>query len=365
MAYFFLLGQTPELSFYELEVVTQRFAETSPLIRIHPHLVSIASLKVSPQEYLNVLGGTVKILQEVTGTIAADFADVAGPDAFVLSGFGQDNLKKLSQTIKEEVVGLGGKARFRISKNPFEGSGIPKEYREYLLIKKGDAEIIAKTIVVQDLNRWNKKDYGRPLVDPKSGMLPPKIARIMVNLAFPFPLRPDLLLLDPFCGSGTIVMESLDLGVPAIGSDLSQKAVESAVNNTQWFKLNFQNTVSNRLFVADAAHLSPKELGGQVDAIVFEGYLGPPVIREEEVKNQYKGMEKLYTGVLKNLAKVLKSGSRLIAALPQFQTKNGVKSLDSLVDGCEKFGYTLVAGPYTYGRSGAKVKRSIYILQKQ
>ena len=103
--------------------------------------------------------------------------------------------------------------------------------QEYLYLET----LVAKVVHVQDVNWWSKKDYGRKKVDRKSGMLPPKVARIMVNLS---QTPKDGVIYDPFCGSGTILVEALDSGFAAIGSDISEKAVNDSVTNTNWFKKN-------------------------------------------------------------------------------------------------------------------------------
>ena len=61
-----------------------------------------------------------------------------------------------------------------------------------LLLEKG-AEICiiggkekvytAKTLVVQDFEDYGRRDYQRPVRDEQQGMIPPKVAQIMLNLS--------------------------------------------------------------------------------------------------------------------------------------------------------------------------------------
>ncbi len=66
---------------------------------------------------------------------------------------------------------------------------------------------------------------GRPL--ERSGALRPAVAAAMVRLAGP----PDGVLLDPCCGSGTILTEAVELGWEARGSDIDRDAVRTAERN--------------------------------------------------------------------------------------------------------------------------------------
>ena len=82
---------------------------------------------------------------------------------------------------------------------------------------------LAQTEAVQPFEQFSARDFGRPGRDDLSGMLPPKLAIIMINLA-QTPL--NSILLDPFCGSGTILSEAVLLGYTnLIGTDISEKAI--------------------------------------------------------------------------------------------------------------------------------------------
>lgn len=76
----------------------------------------------------------------------------------------------------------------------------------------------------------------------RAGALKPTAAAAMVFLAGPPDRRP---LLDPTCGSGTILSEATAAGWSTVGSDLDAKAVNIAQLNNP----------SSRLLVADAARL--------------------------------------------------------------------------------------------------------------
>jgi tRNA (guanine10-N2)-dimethyltransferase len=70
----------------------------------------------------------------------------------------------------------------------------------------------------------------RPHFSPVS--LEPKWARVLLNLA---QLAPGDLVIDPFCGSGGILLEAASMGFRVAGSDLSPEMIEGARTNLKHF----------------------------------------------------------------------------------------------------------------------------------
>lgn len=102
--------------------------------------------------------------------------------------------------------------------------------------------------------------------------LHPEIARQLVGLAESFLGRSGpLTILDPFCGSGTVGVETLVAGHRAWGRDLSPLAVELARIKTRL------TTAAERRAVVDAAHRLAREAAAAVRAGVRA-----PVPRGEE-----------------------------------------------------------------------------------
>ncbi len=69
---------------------------------------------------------------------------------------------------------------------------------------------------------------NRPFFKPVS--LDPRLARSMVNLACPAGGR----ILDPFCGTGGILIEAALSGLEVCGSDLDERMVEGSRENLEW-----------------------------------------------------------------------------------------------------------------------------------
>lgn len=360
--YLALIGKSPALAEAELSTVLHRHhAEAVPFSP--PYVFELIG-QINPDQLITELGGTVKIYRILDSDIATVLL-TEQQDHFCLSSIRRSfDLVTEAHTVKQALKETEIKPHFKLLDNPFYSAGIPDKYAEFCFIPNHDqTTTIAQAVAVQNLEYWTQKDYGRPAFDPSSGMLPPKVARMMLNLALPHPPDSETRIYDPMCGSGTILLEGLDLNLNVLGSDISPNAIQASLANTDWFKTKLKPESQARVFLGDATHVSQKDTAGQVDAIVFEGYLGPPHPVDAATSNLIKGLEKLYKGVFKNLLPLLKPQGRLVCALPEYHTRQGVKNLDHLVDGVNLLGYTRL-NRFAYGREQAFTKRAIYVLQK-
>ena len=319
---------------------------------------------------MRVLGGTVKA-GEVVGETTADelegklvevLSDDKSKKVFAINAIGlKVDGEKLSRQVKKELTKRGVASRYLVLKTPLESAvAKQKNYIEIIIYKTERGIGVARVGAWQDIDDWSKRDTIRPGIDAKRGMLPPKLARMMINAAFPGVLNQEMVVYDPFCGSGTVLTEALELGIKGVGSDLLAKAVEDTNQNIMVSGVAPDRW---RVFVSDAAKVDKSRLD-KVDAIVTEPYLGPVDIRGKNIRNIIKGLSKMYFGAFKNLAKVLEVGRRVVVVTPVYPYK-GVKREIDFVDRCEKFGYTRVAGPFDYHRLQALVQRQIFVLERK
>ncbi len=226
--------------------------------------------------------------------------------------------------------------------------------RELVLIAEDNGLLIGVTEAVQPFKELSFRDFGRPGRDDFSGMLPPKLAQIMINLA-----RGDKnnLLIDPFCGSGTILTEALMMGYTKVeGSDISDKAIVDSKKNIDWVTKKFNISATAKVRVADARSLGRFYKAGSVAAIVSETYLGPQR-GHLDMKKITRELSDLYSAVLREIEIVLKPGARAVIALPIFlpsktslspKTPSGLQRKES----------------YIYSRAGQSVGREIIIFGK-
>jgi tRNA G10 N-methylase Trm11 len=257
---------------------------------------------------------------------------------------------------------------------------LPPEGCEFILIPEGEADLlVGRTLWVQAFEEWSERDYGRPERDAKVGMLPPKLAHMMVNLA---QVPPEGTLLDPFCGSGTVLQEAAVLGYRnLIGADSDARGVERTRANFEWLKQRYPGLSEPELAVSDIRKLLSTLQNRQFDAIVTEPYLGPPLKGSEqqgELRQVVGRLTELYGAALKVLAQALRTGGRLVMVWPVLRGRGEehllellaeVQSVDLRVQNVlpESAPHTWhrKRGSLLYERPDQHVAREIFVLQKR
>lgn len=378
--YFFQLGNTPELSMAELKAV------------IGPDFVEqvsdqVATVKLESEErairLADLLGGTVKVIKEIEKIESSDIQEIkeiilnhlllladGNKIHFGFSELGRDHLEKIDGFDLKSMLNKRG-----INSRYVEGSryGLSaailihkKKVKEVYLITTKNGAFLGQTIAVQDIDDWTNKDRNKPYFDRKKGMLPPKVALIMVNLAIgDNPVQEDRknLLLDPFCGTGTILIEGLLTNLDVIGSDLDIDAVEGAKRNLEWLAQDYPFTHEYKVIQSDATKIPPQK--DKVQYLVTEPFLGKPKPNPAKLPYIFKGLEKMYLGAFKHWATLLDDGASVVIVFPTvtIEDDKGRKrsySLDSLIDKLATFGYTTLSEPVLYSRPQAIVQRQIY-----
>lgn len=270
-------------------------------------------------------------------------------------------LARLGITWKKELRAKGYTARYVASREPALSSVIVT--REHLLQPQTDFVIVigeqditvGRTLAVQDYHAFSERDYGRPGHDRLAGMLPPKVARMMVNIMNP---APTATILDPFCGSGTILQEALGLGHQhVLGSDISQKAMSDTAANLAWLKLK-----PTELYMHDALKLETVIAPQSIDCIITEGYLGP--VRPTHIHDIQTELTTFYTAVWQVFARILKPQGRVIMALPAWKRPAGIATLP-LTNIIPPALFTQWSPPLIYGREDAMVVRHIVMYTKK
>ncbi len=378
MLYFFQLGHSPNLAKKELSTYLLRLKIKAKKTHLSPNELLIDTNKPLEDQILDVLAGTVRISQYLTQVPSDDISHQITNDLKKHSStkpkFGLASTDKhlkttsIAHQIKKQLKLEGISSRFILAQSKYLSPVIisKQSVNEYILIPNKTKIDIFKTIHVSDFKSWQQRDRNRPHVDPKSGILPPKVARMMLNIALPNPLSPKTTILDPFCGSGTILAEALTLGITALGSDISPKAIQDSQANLTWLQTQNSSPSNFKLIQKDARELTLSDIDNQqLDAIVAEGDLGPNT--KQDLASQQQTLTQLYLlyqQSLTNLYPLLKDQAIVVIALPDYQTHHSVKNLDHLIDTCENSGYTLLTSPISYSRPNARVKRAICVLKK-
>ena len=342
--YWFVLGREPQIAAAEIDAVLnlKKYDYSPPILKI--------AAKIEPPKLIKHLGGTIKIAEELSGSIDEaglkkiiidELKKVKGKINFGLSFYGASeiNLKQikiLGLEIKKGLKNNGYSVRYvenkeaALSSVTVEKNGLTNRGREFLispLFKEGvegcQHYSLAQTKAVQPFEEFSARDFGRPGRDNLSGMLPPKLAMILINLA-QTPLNSTLL--DPFCGSGTILSEAVLLGYKnLIGSDLSEKAISDSKKNIEWIAQKFK--ILNDKFqikyqISNVENLSRIIAPSSVDAIVTEPYLGKPLRGQEtkqELISQTKELKNLYLQAFQQFYQILKPKGKIVFIIPRFK----------------------------------------------
>lgn len=306
MLYAFITGRNPELSFAELSAFFG-LSKIRAAGGVHEKKLILFEepLPDEPQKFLNRLGGCTEILEIVKSQIPVakleeELISILLKKAERKSGklkFSLDELpvknssrllKVLLSEVKKGLRTAGVSAAF-LNKGPHNVSpvaaaakGLIKSGTKLCIIDEGQGRCgIGVSVALQDIDEYAARDYGKPFRDARAGMLPPKLAQIMINVGVAHG-APRVVVLDPFCGSGSILMEAMLMGFSVIGSDIDARMVEGAQKNVDWLrkKFNIPEAVTSTIFQKDARALSLDELGQpSALAVVTEPFLGPPLLQ--------------------------------------------------------------------------------------
>ncbi len=286
---------------------------------------------------------------------------------------------KETMHIKRKLENEGIRTRIISSKKKDLSAVIVK--KENLLSEKGiDMQVLqveekiyfSKTIAVQDFEHFGKIDYGRPKSDSRSGMMPPKLAKIMLNLSGS---RKNIY--DPFCGSGTILMMAGELEYEKIiGSDISEKAVLDSKENIEWYENTYDKDLNCEIFQKDIVSISSHAFINTPSVVVTEGYLGQPLHGNESlefIQKQIKSIEELYLKSFKAFFEILEEGAVVVISFPVFVYDTKLYYLD-ILDKIKNLGFFIQElidkkylgkrGTLIYKREDQKVYREIIKLIK-
>ncbi len=283
----------------------------------------------------------------------------------------EGEIDSLGGSVKRFLKESGRPVRYVTSKEPrlssaiVETNGLLLSGGEYVLLVGPDSILIGQTEAVQDFKAWGDRDYGRPKRDKRSGMLPPKLARMMINLSGIEPEGHSIM--DPFCGSGTVLMEAQLMGFEKIvGSDISERATADTKKNMNWMTRHFELAPPDlELFTTPAATLV-EQYSEPVDVIVAEVFLGTPRVRTIEkdeaasIRTELMGMfEESFEG----LKTFFKDETMAVVAFPAYKQTDGNWYRLPIGEMLEKLGFN-VTDNVLYFRDKQFVARDIYTFTK-
>lgn len=395
MQRFAILGSHPELSLAEIRAITGATASQSAGIT-----AVFDDMADEPTTLMQRLGGTQKI-----GHVIGELPTMQGDDADAMIEFLASQLEHEHKESKmhfgisvydfgdtEAVEALGAQAR-RIGlsvKNALKARGVSSRFvmakeaaisavgviknelitkgAEFVLMCGKDRIVIGTTAAVQDAEDWSNRDFGRPRRNAKQGMLPPKLARMMLNMSGHRVAGATVL--DPFCGSGTVLMEAAMLGAKKlIGSDIATGAIHDTQHNMSWLKTLGVAVGEVDCFAAKASEVANRIEENTVDLVVTETYLGLPrrgAETETDLEKAVDYIETMYRESFSSMRKSLKEDAGILIAAPVHYLGN--KTFEAPVEKIfEELGYwsePLAAEPLIYHREEQLVGRRFFRFRK-
>jgi hypothetical protein len=362
------LGHQPLLSLSELHAALPGLAQ--------PTLVSkqVATFSVPTAIAPGALatwGGTMLLAERLNPHLT--LADVPGVVVDALRGFSG----KATFALRAEGVSPRAVAQlYRDTKTALKKAGMPSRYVgnehqpaasallrdaglidgsggcEIVLLRQETGLWVGRTIAVQDPDAYTLRDMKKPVRDTRAGLLPPKLAQVLLNLGLSL-LPPErrtqqLTIFDPFCGTGVIPIEALLRQWHVLGSDLSAKAVTGCETNLEWARKTYKiakKDVSTTVWKQDAT--KPFTLKELPDLVVTETMLGPALTNRpmaKDVRSYASEVADLELGFLENAAATL-PGVPLVVTWPVWYQKTGPVHVERAWKGLAKLGYEAVPPP--------------------
>jgi tRNA G10 N-methylase Trm11 len=412
--------------------ISQVLKEDFRVVELSTHILIIESQKELPAEKLQQrFGGTIKIGQIIKTSanqdllaFRADIIDLLKQarldsaaqsrlDKKIFFGFSlyplaphellnkyHSQIKVLAMETKKALKKISLSSRWVSSKDESLSSVVVQKNKlltqgaEFCFLVSHNKIYLAKTLSCQQVDEYSHYDFGRPARSMKQGMLPPKLAKIMINLA----QAPQTgLILDPFCGAGTILQEAIMMGYRhLIATDIDDQAIARTSANIDWLvdshhqalgvgasqqKIDFSD-FNLKIFPADVRILSQLLPADSVDVIVTEPYLGPVDKNKDshQIRKIITELSELYLAAFRELKQILKKDGRLVMAFPVYKHGQQLNYLP-IIKEIKEYGWqvvsplpsTLIKSPIIklterqsiiYSRPDQQVLREIFIFRR-
>ena len=370
-----ILGRQPTIGIGELESIygdqnLQVLWPNACLVDTEKMNVSHFGSILKTGEVVLEIGSTGwrKISEKIVNLFVSDFSDSKNKITLGISVYNSkiepSEIQKTASIIKQKLKRTEVSVRVIPSKTAALSTAVSHNNKlglsdnkiEIIVIIKNNKAIVAISEGAQNITAYAKRDQNRPKRDAFVGMLPPKLAQTMINLAVG-PNQPQIWLqnrdfakidgktpklLDPFCGTGTVLQEAILKGFTAYGSDLNPKMVDYTKENIKWLEKSFRpHGKFGSVETADAT-TNTWDYANNLSSVVCETYLGQPFSAPpspQKLAEVRENCNKIISNFLKNLASQIPEGTQICIAIPAWRQKNGEFSHLPLVDFTQKLGY--------------------------
>jgi tRNA G10 N-methylase Trm11 len=338
-------------------------------------------LQVSPQQVENMPAGKMRIGLSLHGFELS-------PKAIMASGL---KLKKAISKTGRSVRLVPNQDKTLNSAQVIHNKLTDPTGWELVIIRSDNQTIIAQTVMVQDIDSYTKRDRIRPKRDTRVGMLPPKLAQIIINLSvgklaedklesicdipadqtIP-PPELDQMIFDPFCGTGVVMQEALLMGYSAFGSDIESRMIDYSRENIEWLKQNYG--IGNNEINYQVADATKATWATKFDFVASELYLGQPISNMPGPRDLGKiisNCDRIVKTFLINLHKQTSPELRIAIAVPAWQIRPGQFKHLPLIDQIGDLGYNRISFEHSsnddliYYRADQIVTRELLVLTRK
>ncbi|MDG6899577.1 MAG: hypothetical protein JRM88_03335, partial [Nitrososphaerota archaeon] len=149
-----------------------------------------------------------------------------------------------------------------------------------------------------------------------------RLARTLLNLSG---LKPGQTVLDPFCGSGTVLVEALKQSLRCLGLDSRASRVLEARENLRW-AIGGVTDMGFDVRKGDARELPRILRGTKVDAIVTEPLLLPSLTARPKTSTAEALIREpagVYNDALASMADSIQPYGRIVVVVPVIETMDG------------------------------------------
>jgi tRNA (guanine10-N2)-dimethyltransferase len=171
-----------------------------------------------------------------------------------------------------------------------------------LFILTNKVNYVTKLLWKSEKGRFLQREpIKKPVFHPTS--LKPRLARLLINLSR---VQKGKTLLDPFCGTGSVLIEAAILGTNPVGMDIDAKMVSGSKTNLKFYRQKAKLIQGNALELQKSFKLD------SIDAIATD----PPYGRSTFVGA--KSLKALYKGFFSSAYIVLKPKRYLSLLYPHY-----------------------------------------------
>jgi len=341
--YFAVLGKNPEISMKELELVQAK--------EISYPKKGIVIFDTKYAQLLPQLWGVIKI-----GTVVKEKElQELLTDVKIIWIQNEANGKHLKRTV--------GIRRYKLVDIFHTDKEIRAKGKEIINLENGLYGIVEW---YQNIELYEAIDFGKPGRSMEMGMMPAKLAHMMINIWLAKFIHESQLdiekicIYDPFVGSWTTGMLANYMGYDFAGSDIK---INYAEKNTPWRKINKFFTPDKQfdIFKHDIKEKLWDQLEGKDILIVSEWRLWPIVKKSTSDQDIQKFQERVTDLYKSFLDRIKELWAVAVFTIPRYVWQdNGIEQV--LTKYANKIGVKTQSIPEIYGREGQQLGRKIMII---